>query len=253
MNKSSEPLIIAHRGESIDAPENTLAAINLAWERKVGAVEIDIQFTSDNQIVVFHDLETSRICGVKKVIRHSTLGELKLLDAGSYKDEEWKSERIPTLKEVLQTVPADGKLIIEIKSNAAILNVLKQELSDSGLQNTQIEIIAFDLDTLAKAKELMPEYIMLWLLDLDYQWPWWMLCLNKRKIIRKIEKLKLDGVDVWAGKILNDKFISEFHKAGLLVYSWTVDDPEKAKYLQEHGIDGITTNKAAWITDQLKK
>ncbi len=67
----TETKIIAHRGESFDAPENTLAAINLAWERKVKAVEVDIHLTYDNEIVVIHDYNTLRVAGVKKsLIKH---------------------------------------------------------------------------------------------------------------------------------------------------------------------------------------
>jgi glycerophosphoryl diester phosphodiesterase len=100
---------------------------------------------------------------------------------------------------------------------------------------------------------MMSEFKMLWLLDLDYSWPWWLLCVNKMQIIRKLKKFKLDGVDVWAGKILNDKFISEFKKAGFSVCAWTVNSPDKVKSLFKQDIDGITTDRAAWMKDQLKK
>ncbi|MCF8372028.1 MAG: glycerophosphodiester phosphodiesterase [Bacteroidales bacterium] len=248
-----EKLLIAHRGESFDAPENTLASINLAWERKVRAVEIDIHLTKDNQVVVIHDYNTKRISGVKKVIRESTLSELKNLDFGSFKNAKWENERIPTLPDVLKTVPDDGKLIIEIKSSDRILPKLKVELSNSGLKNSQIEIITYNSNTLAKAKQIMPEYKMLWLLDLDYFWPAWILRVNKKKIIQKVKNRNLDGVDVWAGKILNKDFISTLKNAGLLVYCFTIDDPQKARQLKEYGIDGITTNRAAWMKEQLEK
>ena len=68
MSKLNE-LIIAHRGESFDAPENTLDSINLAWERMTKSVEIDIQLTKDNEIVVIHDWDTFRISGKKKIIK----------------------------------------------------------------------------------------------------------------------------------------------------------------------------------------
>lgn len=245
--------IIAHRGESFDAPENTLASINLAWRRKVKAVEIDIQLTSDNQIVVIHDPDTFRISGKKLAIQKTTLSELKQLDFGSFNDPKWAEERIPTLREVLSTVPKDGKIIIEIKSNSHILDRLTQELSQSGLESAQIELIAFDVQILKKAKQLMPEYKMLWLLDLDYSRPRWMLWNNKKNIIKKINRFHLDGVDVWAGRVLNGDFISAFKNAGLLIYTWTVNDPEKAKWLLQNGVDGITTDKAGWLTEELTK
>ncbi|MBC8344464.1 MAG: glycerophosphodiester phosphodiesterase [Bacteroidetes bacterium] len=246
-------LLIAHRGESFDAPENTLSSIVLAWKRQVKAVEIDIHLTRDNEIVVIHDYDTLRVSGKKKIIKKSSLEELKLLDAGKYKNPVWENVRIPTLKEVLQTVPADGRLIIEIKSDAKILEFLKSDLDQSGLKNSQIEIIAFNAGTLAKAKQMMPDYSLFWLLDLDYFWPHWILQINKKRMINKVKRLHLDGVDVWAGRILDKRFIEAFKNEGLRIYTWTVDNPEKAKSLIENGIDGITTNRAGWMLELLNK
>ena len=243
--------IIAHRGESFDAPENTLAAINLAWEQNVKAVEIDIQLTADNEVVVIHDYDTLRVFGKKKFIKKTTLRELKLLNAGYFKGGNWNNEQIPKLSEVLNTVPIDGKLIIEIKSNDSILPKLKYELSQSNLQSSQIELIAFNINTIAKAKQLMPEYYMLWLLALDYSLPKWIVWNNNKRIIKKVKALNLDGVNVWAGKMLTRSYISEFKKAGLLVYSWTIDDPKKAHALLINGVDGLTTNRASWMIEQL--
>ena len=249
----AENIIIAHRGESYDAPENTLAAINIAWKRNVHAVEIDIQLTSDNEIVVIHDKDTLRVSGKKKIIRKSSLKELKLLNAGFRKEGNWENSSIPKLSEVLGTVPPNRKLIIEIKSNDSILQKLTYELSQSRLLPSQIELIAFNAVTLEKAKQLMPEYRMLWLLGLDYMWPWWLVWIHKKRIINNVKKLKLDGVNVWAGKLLNRSFISIFKEAGLYVYAWTVNDPEKARSLIENGVDGITSDRAGWMIEQLKK
>jgi len=250
--KKTNNRIIAHRGESYIAPENTLSSINLAWEKMDKAVEIDIHLTKDNEIVVIHDYDTLRITGVKKIIKKSSLQELKSLDFGSFKGSKWKNERIPTLNEVLKTLPPGRKLIIEIKSDAQILEKLKFELLQTNLEFSQIELIAFNSKTLAKAKQIMPEFKMLWLLNLDYFWPYWLFWMNKKRIINKVKKLKLNGVDVWAGKILDCDFIQKFHQAGLTVYAWTVDNPEKANFLLEYGIDGVTTNRANWLTQQLK-
>ena len=254
VNGMVEPdeLIIAHRGESHDAPENTLAAINLAWKRNVKSVEIDIHLTIDNEIVVIHDYDTLRITGINKLVRESSLYELRLLDAGSFKGSEWTGEPIPTLNEVLKTIPENGKLVIEIKSDSKILDKLSKELAQSGLNETQIEVIAFNIDTLAEAKRLMPHHRMLWLLDLDYSLPWWLWWKSKQRIIGKIRKFNLDGIDVWSGRLLTREFIERFRKEGFFVYAWIVDNPEKARELVESGINGVTTNRAGWMIDRLK-
>lgn len=246
------PLLIAHRGESFDAPENTLAAINMAWQKGSTAVEIDIQLTKDNEIVVIHDADTKRVSGKKLLIRKSALKELKTLDVGAYKDEQWENEKIPTLSEVLETVPENGILIIEIKSSKRILEVLKQQLKNSQLKNSQIKIISFNFKTIAKAKQLMPNHEALWLQNLDYYLPDWLCFINKKKIIKKLKKHNLDGINVWSGKLLNLLFIKAFHIRDLSVYTWTVNNPKKAEQLINQGIDGITTDRANWMARQLK-
>ena len=90
--------IIAHRGASHLAPENTLASVELAWKRGADAVEIDIWLTKDGRIVAIHDEDTERTTGRKWVIADHTLAELRRLDAGSWKDESYAGEPIPILE-----------------------------------------------------------------------------------------------------------------------------------------------------------
>lgn len=245
--------IIAHRGESYDAPENTMAAIRLAWERGALSVEVDVHMSKDEHIVVIHDEDTARVANRKMILKNTLFADLKKLDVGSFKEEKWRGEQIPLLQDVLPTIPEKGRLIIEIKSNADLLPHLKVLLEKANLKNEQIEIIAFDSSVLAKAKQLMPQYKMLWLLDLDYYWPWWLIFLSKKRLIKKVKALNLQGVNVWAGKMLSADFIHTFQQAGLLVYTWTVNNPAKARQLIESKIDAITTDRAAWITEQISK
>ena len=244
-------MIIAHRGESFDAPENTMAAINLAWERGAEAVEVDVQLSKDNEVVVIHDFNTRRLTGVNRKVKNQTLDELKKLDVGSWKDIQWKGEQIPTIKEVLNSIPDGKKLIIEIKSSAAIIPFLKSEVERCNLKTEQIEIIGFDLKTIVQTKKLMPQYKMLWLLDLDYIWINRIFKPSISKAISKAKKYNLDGLNVWAGKMLDQKIIQKVHDSGLLLYCWTVNDVAKARDLFNWGIDGITTDGAQWLNSHL--
>jgi glycerophosphoryl diester phosphodiesterase len=139
--KHQSTMIIAHRGESFDAPENTMAAIQLAWDRGADAVEIDIQLSKDNRIVVIHDFETKRLAGVNKKVKEQTFEELRKLDVGSWKNPSFKDEKIPSLAEVLESVPNGKKLIIEIKSDSSIIPIFKKDLEESKLDFSQAEII----------------------------------------------------------------------------------------------------------------
>jgi len=250
MNENST-LIIAHRGESFDAPENTMAAINLAWDRGADAVEVDVHLSKDNEVVVIHDYNTKRLAGVNKKVKDQTLNEIKKLDVGIWKDIQWKSEQIPTISEVLDSMREGKKLVIEIKSEADIIPFLQKELARSELESGQIEFIGFDLETISLTKKAFPDHNALWLLDLDYVWINRIFKPSIKNTILKVKKYNLDGLNVWAGSMLDQKMIQQVHNSDLLLYCWTVNDIQKAKNLINWGIDGITTDGAQWLTAHL--
>jgi len=251
MNNNKDKLIIAHRGESLMAPENTLAAINLAWEKGAKAVEIDIQLTLDNEIVVIHDKHTGRVGDRKLYVEKTNFYGLKRVDVGLKKSDSFRGEKIPTLNEVIETVPLVGKLIIEVKCGKEIINPLVQLLKHTKLKNNQIEIIAFNLEVIAEIKKQAPYYKALWLLDLDYYLPHWLIRVNRNKIINKVKESNLDGVNVWAGKVIKHSFVKAFKDEGLFVYVWTVNDLYIAQKMVNYGVDAITTDRAEWLTKQL--
>jgi glycerophosphoryl diester phosphodiesterase len=102
-------LIVAHRGASYDAPENTLPAFTLAIEQGADALETDFYLTTDQHVICFHDKDTERITGRKLLITETPFEELRKMDVGSWKGPQWKDERMPTIEEVLAAVP-EGKL-----------------------------------------------------------------------------------------------------------------------------------------------
>lgn len=244
-------MIIAHRGASYDAPENTLAAINLAWNQGIPAVEIDIRQTKDKQIVVFHDANTRRITGLNKKVSQLTLKELKRLDAGLRKGARWANEPIPTLEEVLSSMPEGVKLIIELKDGKEMLLPLQGLLKQCKTAIGEFELISFNHPLLAQAKKMLPECKMLALFNLDYYWLGRFFSPSTEKIIRHTKHMGLEGIDVWAGHRLNQDFMDKLKAAKLLVYTWTVNDPVQAKSLLDMGVDGITTDRPQWIRQQM--
>ncbi len=248
---SNRGIIIAHRGESFDAPENTLGAINLAWQRGADAVEIDIDLSRDDEIVVTHDYSTRQIWGKSKAVRKQTLGELKTLKPVHYSNKEWQDEKIPTLSEVLRTVPEGGKILIEIKSSVRILPFLKREIDISGLKYNQVELIGFNRKTMIKAKRIFPEHLVFWVLGLDYYWIRRFFKPLVNRVIKKAQDGGLDGIDVWAGNMLNSDFVNRVKSVNLHLYCWTVNDPEKAKQLLRDGVDGVTSDRAAYLMGEL--
>lgn len=113
--KNKEFEIIAHKGASGIAPENTIPAIVKALEMGVDMIEIDVQQTKDEHIIVFHDETVDRTTDGEGFVHDYTLEELKQLDAGFWHSPAYKDTRIPTLKEVLDTIKGKTKVLIEIK------------------------------------------------------------------------------------------------------------------------------------------
>ena len=244
-------LIIAHRGESFDAPENTLSAVNLAWERGANAVEIDVRLSKDNKVVVVHDKTTRRIGNKNEKVKNQTLEELRTLDFGSWKSEKYFGEKIPTLSEVFDTVPKGKKLVVEVKSSDKIIPFLIEDIKNSALEQHQIEIISFKYDVLKKIKEQLPHHKTLYLVDLDYTWMTKVFSPTVEKLIDKVTSANFDGINAWAGNMLTERFAYTIKWSDLLLYTWTVNDPEHAKLLVDWEVDAITTDRAQWLSAQL--
>jgi glycerophosphoryl diester phosphodiesterase len=245
------PFFVAHRGESADAPENTLAAFRLAWERNVVAVEMDVHLTRDGELVVCHDAGTFRTTGVRKVIRECALDELRPLDAGRWKGERWRGEPIPTLGEALATVPPEGRCFIEVKSGPETVAVLAEVVRASGVRPEQLAVISFQAETVAEAKRRLPKVKAYYLSGFrqDPQTGAW--SPGVEALIARAQEIGADGLDLSCDGPVDADFVQRVHAAGLEVYVWTVDSPEEARRLAAAGVDGITSNRAAALRDEL--
>jgi glycerophosphoryl diester phosphodiesterase len=249
--ESDKALIIAHRGESHDAPENTLAAIRLAWERDDDAVEIDVHLTKDGSIVVIHDDNTLRTAHRYGEVAKLTLEQLKQLDVGRFKGKEWANERIPTLKEVLETVPTGKKLFVEIKVDAGILAELSLVLKRSPSSPDQVVLIGIDLPTMETLKKALPGYHVYWVCSMKDEKKMDTKGSPGEGLIARARRAGLDGLDIEAGKGVDAAFIGRVKSSGMKLYVWTVDDPEEARRLFTWGVDGIATNRAQWLKSKL--
>ena len=244
MSAFTQNMFIAHRGASYLAPENTVAAAKLAWELGADAVECDIYLTADNHVMVIHDKDTKRTCSGKKNLPISDSPSLLLrdLDAGSWKDEKYKGEKIPFLSEIIKTVPKGKILVVEIKCDSNVLPHLKRVVNESGKAD-QMVFIAFDWNTIVKTKKIFPDNKCYWLSS------------SKSAVKRKIPEAVsegLDGVNLNHG-IIDDEIFGLAKGHNLEVLAWTVDDPVEAKRLNELGVMKITTNRPKWLKEQLGK
>ncbi len=253
MSLHAAPLIIAHRGASADAPENTLSSIREAWKQEADGAEFDIRLTKDGKIVLMHDDSTRRTAGKKLVVKDHALEDLRKLDAGSWKGEKWKGEAVPLLEEALKELP-EGKLYyIEIKSGPEILPELMRVIKDSGKATGQLRIIAFDFETLVKSESLIPDVKTLWIVDGKKNpvtgkktYP------DLTSLAEKAAAAGIEGLNLNHGFPLDEAAVKAIKARGLSVAAWTVNDPAIAKRLATAGLDAISTDLPGKIRAELK-
>lgn len=242
--------IVGHRGASYDAPENTIASLELGWKQNADGNEFDIYLTKDGRIVLMHDKTTKRTAGVDRPVVEQTLEELRKLDAGSWKDASYAGEKIPTIAEALAHIPTGKRVFIEVKTGTEILPELKREIERCGKDAAQLVIIAFKYDVVKQAKEMMPQLQVYWLASADAD----KKTGNKPTLAELIEKAKaarVDGLNLNYKFPIDAAFVQQVKTAGLKLYVWTVNDAAVAKNLVAAGVDGITTDRPAWLREQL--
>ena len=133
--------IVAHRGASYDAPENTLESVKLGWEQGADAVEVDVYLSKDGYIVVHHDSDTKKTAGVNRKVVDQTLAELQQLDVGARKGAKWNGVRIPELDDVLVTIPEGKRMFVEVKCGPEIIPSLAKAFEKSGKKAEQLVVI----------------------------------------------------------------------------------------------------------------
>lgn len=240
--------IIGHRGAMWDAPENTLVSFRMGWEQGADIVECDVHLTADGRIVTIHDPSTLRTSGVDLKVSETTSEELRKLDMGRFKGEQFEGERIPFLEEALETVPPEGILFIETKCGPEIIPPLKQVLLESGKAD-QVAVIGFDVEVITQAKKSMPDIPVYWLRSTPRDASGNPLP-HDAALIDEVKRRGLDGLNLhYAG--LTPSLAQAIHTAGQKLYVWVVNEPDEARRLMEMGIDGLGTDRPGWLRDQL--
>lgn len=253
MLKSADAIeIIAHRGYSALAPENTLAAFKLAWEKGADGVENDIHLTADGRIVVLHDKDTQRTAGVEKVVAASPADELTSLDVGAWKGSQWKGEMLPTLEASLETLPqGKGRFFIEIKCGPEIVPALAKVLEPMQARAAQLAVISFNGAAAAQTKKALP-WLKVYLLasgkDKKTKLP-----MDLSKMIAQARRDGLDGLDLGSDWPWGEAMVKQIRVAGLGVFVWTINKPEQAKSLAALGVDGITTDDPVMVRKAMEE
>lgn len=242
------PLIVAHRGASNNAPENTQAAFVLSWIQGADAIEGDFRLTKDGHIVCIHDETTRRTTNRDLVVSQSTLEALRQLDAGGWMSAQWKGQRIPTLEEVLALLPDGKQLFLEMKDGVKMIEPMKKVLDQSQENSKRVLILSFEAEVLAEARKAFPEYRLLRLVTrkrVSPKKPW---TPGLSPILKSLDEANLDGAGCSSAGVLHDpECAPAFRAAGKSLHAWTVNRPGNAAALARMGVHSITTDRPGWL------
>lgn len=223
--------IIAHRGYSSMFPENTLAAFEGALELGVDYIELDVQMSKDEELVLLHDDDLLRTTGVSGLASDYTYEELADMDAGSWFSASFAGERIPTLKEALELVrDSDCKIYLELKDigdDPEFARKVLETATECGMLE-QCVFASFNYDYLTVIKEADADALLLY-----------NTTSSKTSLPTEYEA-DFYGLSI---ATINADVVRAIHEAGKQAFVWTVDAPEQIKTVCEMGVDGIVTNK----------
>ncbi len=230
------PIIFAHRGASAQAPENTLAAFELARRQGAPAIELDAKLSADGEVVVIHDPTLERTTNGRGRVADRTLAELRTLDAGSFFSEQHRAEKIPTLNEVFEAVGGRMLINVELTNYATPRDPLVEKVCTlvrrHGLQGGVI-FSSFFAGNLRKAAGLLPE-VPRGLLAMGGWLGVWARSFGF--VFGNYAALHPHLPDVTA------RGVRRVHRLKRRIHVWTVDCLEDILRLKEWGVDGIFTD-----------
>lgn len=229
--KSQPVAVIAHRGASVEAPENTLAAFRLAADQKADYVELDVQESKDGEVLVVHDSDLMKLGGDAAKVWEADAAYLRSIDVGSAVGPQFAAERVPTLAEALAVCKGRSKVIVELKQygHGVRLEEKVVEIVEAAGMADDCVFMSLDHDMVRKMKALRPA---------------WRTGVLAAKAIGDLTRLGADFVAV-EKNMVTPRFVRHAHSAGQEVYPWTVDDPAWMLTMMSRGVDGLITNKPA--------
>lgn len=243
----SQPLVIAHRGSSAYAPENTLAAFKLAAEQDADAIELDVDLTRDGHVVVMHDATIDRTTDGHGRVADLTLEDIRRVDAGAWKSVEFKGERVPLLEEVFTAVGRDVLIDVEIKGMSLRGNGLEQQVAALIAQHDladRILVSSFNPFALRRMKQIDPRLACGLIYSPDLS-----IFLRKAWLAPLIPNLNARHPH---HSQITKAVVDRFHAQGQCVYVWTVNQAGVAHAMAQAGVDGLIGDDPALIRETLE-
>ncbi|MBY0094854.1 glycerophosphodiester phosphodiesterase [Priestia aryabhattai] len=234
---------VAHRGASAYAPENTIAAFDKAVEMKSDYIEIDVQRSKDGKLVVIHDTTVDRTTDGSGKVGNLTFKELRNLDAGSWKGEQFTGAQIPTFDEILDRYHGKIGILIELKApelypgiEENIAKTLKERNLDKP-QNEKIIVQSFNHNSMKKINELLPKV------------PIGVLTSSSADTTEQALQEFSTYADYFNPSygIVTPDLVNQVHSLGMKIGSWTVRSQEAADFLLDVGVDAIITDYPDYV------
>lgn len=223
--------IIAHRGAAGDRPENTMASVYKALDDGADWIEIDVQETADNQVVVVHDSDFMKLSRVDLKVWDATMDDLAGIDIGSWFDAQYAEERTPLLRDVLLAVKGRANVLIELKYYGHDVDLENRVVAivEATDMEENIATMSLKYPAVEKMKTLRPD---------------WRSGVLAATAIGNLAKLNADFVAVSLASV-SQSLIDRVHKEGKEIYVWTVNDPLDMSNMMSRGVDGIITDEPA--------
>ncbi|MFO7767894.1 MAG: glycerophosphodiester phosphodiesterase family protein [bacterium] len=247
------PLVIGHRGSSGNAPENTLAAVRLAMEQGADGVEVDLRLTRDGRIVLMHDANTFRSTGRYHRVGRDSLERLRGLKVGRGRKYRLMRERIPTLDQVLETLPPDAPLMLEMKAGEELLVPLKELLDGMPERRGSLYLLDFRPWMLEAAREIFPAECLMWNVAFEQPGRGGAWSPEPRTLVPAARDLGVRGLNLMVCDAVDRDLVLTAHDAGLDVHVWTVNEPDHALHLAGLGVEGIITDYPGRIRTALEE
>lgn len=238
------PQIIAHRGASHAAPENTLSSFRLAWTEGADGIEGDFQLTSDGEVICIHDKDTGRISPTKLFISQSTWQQLSELDVGAWKSPRFKGEKIPRLADVLDILPPDKKLFLEIKSGASIVEPIRAILEAKKADPKRVVLMSFDPLVVLACREKIPAFethVISSLKNIDQP-------EKTDEYLKGVQASRAQGLQFDCKAPVSKEWLTSLK---LPLTAWTVDDVATAKKMIDFGVTNLTSNRPGQLRQEL--
>jgi glycerophosphoryl diester phosphodiesterase len=277
--------VIAHRGASAYAPENTLASFAKSIELEADWFELDVQLTKDGQVVVIHDGNLERVAGVKKSVAEMTLEEIKQVDVGSRFSKEFAGERIPTFDEALALMKNRTGVYVELKvakhdkvlnrgigeivsnhrgSHGALLRALMDKIETSQTPPLELarkviaQVRARNVKDRVVFQSFSPVCTVVTLVEAPEVRTEFLSFVEKDDPERWPRSVAFANAVGVAGLNVNfdtatPERVADFHRAGMTCAVWTVDDPAIVQCCVERGVNRIISNKPDVVLATLRE